>query len=655
MKIPLKNPFWCLCLAAAVAGLVSPAHSQETLVKPSRGGGLDTNAPMIHVDVFYDYGANEMRAALDTNFGVPQLVPLPPGYAFDSRSNYHVLSGKAYNFQYAWNPGGVFAPPEGAAVWIECVGASPGLETYDGPGNKMISPPRPYTPIFGTSGSSNKWQWYGAMAHNSYAVRNPGTNRVWAEYVVYFGDAVTGSREGYLDYDDATVTLTWTIDPVIITSPSRGGGMGTNMPPMIHVDIFYDYAANEMHATLDTNYGIAKLLPLPLGYAFDTRSNYSVLNGKAYNYQYAWNPGGVFSPPAGAAVWIERLSFSPGLENYDGPGNKMENPPRTYAPILGTAGTPWIWKWYGRMAHNAYAILNPTTNVLTAEFRVYFGDAVTGSREGYTDYDDATVTLTWTVDPVPEAPVFKFGATEPTNAAPLCFLNACRFATNSETVVTLHHTNAGPCAGSYEGCIPMMAVPATETHGGPATNHAALGSHLEFQFVSLTGPAGGSLGFWEPGEATPCFNLPVGETAGTNRCHISLNQGEPDSDPYGHIQGRHLAVSRAGLYCLGFRVIDTSSNGPDGGPIHTPSELNWVYLQAGSTLHGMARQGSTVTVGFAGEPGRNFYLERTAALGPAAQWQSVAAPVRGFDRLQTLKDPSATSGQGFYRLRNSVP
>jgi hypothetical protein len=304
-----------------------------------------------------------MRAILDTNYGVPKLTPLPPGYAFDSRSNYYVLTGKAYSLQYAWNPGGVFTNPPGAAVWIERLSASPGLENYDGPGNKNESPPRPYTQIFAANGDI--WQWYGRMAHNAFAIRNPNTNQLTAVYRVYFGDVVTGSRTGYESYDDATVTLNWTVDPVILTSPSRGGGMGTNMPPMIHVDIFYDYSANQMHAALDTNYGIAKLMPLPLGYAFDTRSNYSVLNGKAYNYQYAWNPGGVFTNPAGAAVWIERLSMSPGLENYDGPGNKMENPPRTWAPILGTAGTSNLWKWYGRMAHNAYAILNPTTNLLS--------------------------------------------------------------------------------------------------------------------------------------------------------------------------------------------------------------------------------------------------------------------------------------------------
>ncbi|HYG36939.1 MAG TPA: hypothetical protein VEC99_19260, partial [Clostridia bacterium] len=367
MKTNFENYLRNFCLVVALCSSSLNALGDDVLVRPSRGGGLDTNSPMVHVDIFYDYEANQMRAILDTNAAMPKLVPLPPGYAFDSRSNYAVLSGKAYNLQYAWNPGGVFTPPPGAAVWIECLNATPGLETYDGPGNKMENPPRTYAPIFGTGGSATKWQWYGRMAHNSYAILNPSNTVITAEYCIYFGDAQTGSREAYANYDDATMTLSWRVDPVTVVKPARGGGLDTNSP-MVHVDIFYDYEANQMRATLDTNAATPKLACLPAGYVFDSRSNYAVLSGKYYNFQYAWNPGGAFTPPPGAAVWIECLNATPGLETYDGPGNKMENPPRTYAPIFGTSGSATKWQWYGRMAHNSYAVLNPTNPVVTAEY-----------------------------------------------------------------------------------------------------------------------------------------------------------------------------------------------------------------------------------------------------------------------------------------------
>jgi len=653
MKTTLQKQLRMLCLAAGLTVLAGNSLAQDILVRPSRGGGLDTNAPMIHVDIFYDYGANEMRATLDTNYAVPKFLPLPPGYAFDSRSNYFVLRGKAYNLQYAWNPGGMFSPPTGAAVWIECLSASAGLECYDGPGNKLISPPRTYAPIFGTAGSSNRWQWYGAMAHNSYAVLNPTNPVMTAQYRIYFGDAATGDPAGYGDYDDATVTLTWTVDPVIVVNPARGGGLDPTAP-MIHADIFYDYGANEMQVTLDTSKATPNLLPLPAGYTFDSRSNYYALNGRAYNFQYAWNPGGMFSPPTGAAVWIECLSASAGLECYDGPGNKLISPPRTYAPIFGTAGSSNRWQWYGAMAHNSYAVLNPTNPVMTALYRIYFGDAVTGDPGAYSGYDDATITLTWLTD-LALPPTYQFGAECVTNGAPLLFINSGQCVTSSLGIVNFHHTNAGPCALQYACCWPMVVVPATDTHGGPAASHAALGSCLELEFVSLNGPPAGSLSVWEPGQSLPSFSVAVGEDAGTHRLRLSQNDGVPGTDPYGCFEGRHLALSQPGLYCLGFRVVDSSTNGPDGGPIHAPSPLYQVYLQAGLTMASLAQQGATATVLFGGEASKTFYLERSLSLGPSASWQRAAGPLRGACRLQTLTDPDATNAMSYFRLRATTP
>ncbi|MBI5388437.1 MAG: hypothetical protein HZA90_27545 [Verrucomicrobia bacterium] len=653
MKTTLKNQLLCLCLAAVGAGVVSPANSQNIIVKPVRGGGMNTNLPpMIHVDIFYDYGANQMHAVLDTNYGAPKLVPLPPGYTFDSRSNYAAaLSGKAYNFQYAWNPGGVFSPPAGAAVWIERLDASPGLENYDGPGNKMENPPRPYTQIFATNGAI--WKWYGRMAHNAFAILNPTTSELSARFRVYFGDAVTGSPEAYTNYGDATVTLPLTVDPVLLVKPVRGGGTNTNLPPMIHVDILYDAGSNQMHAVLDTNYGIPKLVPLPAGYAFDAASNYAVLNGKAYNFQYAWNPGGVFSPPAGAAVWVERLDFSPGLENYDGPGNKMENPPRPYTQIFATNGA--IWKWYGRMAHNAFAIRNPVTNVVTAEFRVFIGDAVTGSREAYTNYDDAIVKLTLTVDPVWPPATWTFGAFGETNDAPLCLLNADQIATNVGAVMNLRLLTNGPFASLYEGGLQTVTVPATTNNGGPAPNHAALGSCLALQLVELSGPSGASLGFWDVGDFAPRFSVSVGERAGVNQFPLSENRGVAGTDPYAWLLGRHFTANKPGLYCLGFRVKDISTNGPDGGALHPTSELCRVYLQAGLTINAVVPQTSSFTTVFGGEPGRTIYLERSASLGAGASWETVAGPLCGDGCLQSLTDPSINDPRSFYRLRTTVP
>jgi hypothetical protein len=80
-----------------------------------------------------------------------------------------------------------------------------------------------------------------------------------------------------------------------------------------------------------------------------------------------------------------------------------------------------------------------------------------------------------------------------------------------------------------------------------------------------------------------------------------------------------------------------------------------VFLQAGLTLHALELQSSTLTARFGGEPGRTFYLERSTALGAAAGWETVAGPLRGDQRMQSLTDAAPADTHLFYRLRTTVP
>ena len=423
-------------------------------------------------------------------------------------------------------------------------------------------------------------------------------------------------------------------------TPMMGGGQVA--ADMVHIDLYYDEFSNVFHATVDDSYGTPELRALAPGYAFDPQAVYAVLNGKAYNFQYGWNVGGFFTLPPGSKIWIERIDGSPGLETYE---------EYSYTPVFGTGGSPRLWRWDGSMVHNVYAVRNPPIRRLFVEYHVFIGDEHTGSRANFMDYDDTTVRLEWTVVPVENAMTFQFGAVGQTNDAPLCFLNAARFATNSLAVVNLRYTNAGPCALQYACSIPMMVVPATTGNGGPATNPAALGAHLELQLVSLAGPPQAGLSFWEAEQTLPSFSLPTGEAAGTNCIVVSENCGAPGTDPYGCIQGRRLAVDRPGLYCLGFRLVDTSTNGLAGGPIHAPSPLYCLYLQADVTIASLTRLGASVTAWYGGEPGWSFSLQRSLALGAAASWQTVAGPLAGTNRLQSLTASAATNSRSFFRLR----
>ncbi|MCX5654005.1 MAG: PEP-CTERM sorting domain-containing protein [Planctomycetota bacterium] len=177
-------------------------------------------------------------------------------------------------------------------------------------------------------------------------------------------------------------------------TPKIGGAQMTMLDgtPMIHADILF--SNNNIDVTLDTSSGIPMLRPLVPPDEFDPALPWSVLNGKAYNYQYAWNPGGYYVLPAGTAIWIERLQQDAALEVYMRPPASD-----TYAPVFTADGGRF--KWSGSMQHNAYAVLNPATDHYSAEYRVYIGnnDTVGNPVDGY---GSDTVILTWTATPVPE-------------------------------------------------------------------------------------------------------------------------------------------------------------------------------------------------------------------------------------------------------------
>jgi hypothetical protein len=426
-------------------------------------------------------------------------------------------------------------------------------------------------------------------------------------------------------------------------TPMMGGGQV--WADMVHIDIYYDTGANQLHATVDDSFGIPMLRPLDPGCAFDPLQPYAVLSGKAYNSQYGWNVGGLYTLPPGSAIWIELTSSSPGLETYADWGRLG-----TYAPIFGTAGSPRLWRWGAVMVHNTYAVLDPPVNRLCAEYHIFFGDAETGSRANFMEYDDTTVHLEWAVMPIEDLLMWRFGAIGQTNGAPLCFLNAGSFVTNSQAVVNLHYTNSGPCALHYECIIPILVLPATACNGGPDANAAALGSQLGMELVSLRGPPGASLAVWEPGQDQPSFRMPTGTLAGTNRIMLSQGSTGSSADPYGCIRGRPFAVNKPGLFCLGFRVVDASTNGPAGGPVHAPSPVYHTYLQGGLTIASLTTDGMSASVVFGGEPGRMFYLERSPVVSPSANWQTVAGPLVGTNTLQKVKCPSPEAAS-FFRLR----
>ena len=73
-------------------------------------------------------------------------------------------------------------------------------------------------------------------------------------------------------------------------------------------------------------------------------------------------------------------------------------------------------------------------------------------------------------------------------------------------------------------------------------------------------------------------------------------------------------------------------------------------LQAGLTINSLIREGNSTTATFGGEAGKNFCLERSTRLDSYGDWQIVAGPIAGTNRLQTLMDRAGPAGTAFFRI-----
>jgi hypothetical protein len=236
----------------------------------------------------------------------------------------------------------------------------------------------------------------------------------------------------------------------------------------------------------------------------------------------------------------------------------------------------------------------------------------------------------------------------------LSFDNGADFIASSGYVKTLTYTNGSAYAGYFQGGITLTALPATAAFGGPAPNAAAPGSFLRFSMSSLSAPPGGSFGFWDTGATLPTLSLMPGETS-TNQFPLSESDGSPGSDPYGHIHGRRFTATKPGIYTIGFRLFDTSTNGPGGGPIHTASQELPVSFQAGVTIESVEPDEDHVHIRFGGMAGYTWQAEATDFLGSQANWQAVGNPVPGNDLFVEALDERPPGVRRFYRVTATAP
>ena len=233
--------------------------------------------------------------------------------------------------------------------------------------------------------------------------------------------------------------------------------------------------------------------------------------------------------------------------------------------------------------------------------------------------------------------------------------NGADFIASSGYVKTFDYTNSGRFAGFYQNNITLTALPQTAAYGGPAPGAASFGALILGRLSLLSGPPGGSFGFWETNSTAvtgPSVSVGVGETA-TNMFRVTQTDGSPDADPFGHIHGRRLSATKPGLYQVGFQAVDVSTNGTGGGPIHTPSAVLPVWFQAGPVVPWLRRTNNVTWITYGSITNRTCIVEYCTNLSQM-NWIGLSTN-GGTDYFQTVSDTNAAGGERFYRFRVTLP
>lgn len=218
-----------------VRNTASATADTEVITTLTIGGAtgsfsLTTNAysappswsPMTMLNISYDSGTGKL--AIVAQSGSAALSTLVPAGTYDPAKPWSVLDGTSFSRRLGWNPAAgfnaatvqaAFGPT--ASIWIERVSASDGLQTFQAVGKYGVNSNNTttvdpaasgYAPIFGTNGSSTKWQWDYKMDHNANAVPASyitSANQLFtATYRIYVGDSLGNDIA-----PSAATTTTW--------------------------------------------------------------------------------------------------------------------------------------------------------------------------------------------------------------------------------------------------------------------------------------------------------------------------------------------------------------------------------------------------------------------------------------------------------------
>lgn len=248
------------------------------------------------------------------------------------------------------------------------------------------------------------------------------------------------------------------------------------------------------------------------------------------------------------------------------------------------------------------------------------------------------------------------GAVGQTQNDKLIWANGEAFAAES-FVRTMIFTNGGRFANSYSQNISLTSLPRTTNNGGPVANAPALGSFVLAEIVSVAGPEGGAFQFWDTNspDGVPAFTIPSGTSNGTFRYDLSdktKGAGVAAGDPFGHIHSRRFGITKPGRYTVGFRAIDVSTNGENGGPVHAPSDVLPIKFESVTTLAAVGKVGNLVSLTFKAEEDYHYAVEYIDDLQRTNNtWTASPVSVTHSNAYLTLPISTESNSRRYYRLK----
>jgi len=188
-----------------------------------------------------------------------------------------------------------------------------------------------------------------------------------------------------------------------------GFAVTPRMPPMTNGDgnVAHDGMKHANVSLVNSTLSIHVNDPPPspvtmmTGFGVDyTPDKFNVLEDVYFNAQHGWLPEGIYSPPAGAGIWIKRVAATQPVGSafhvYEG-GNGTEGMAAwTMNEIYDHDG--FLWQWDGAMQHDYFTA--DRTGDYSMTFEVFVGDS---SAAPLTGYPPETTTFQFRAVPEPSS------------------------------------------------------------------------------------------------------------------------------------------------------------------------------------------------------------------------------------------------------------